>query len=229
MSQSLSPTAALAGETSPVPTKYGGVYPAKVYATNDPTHAGRIQMCVPQIFGTMPVQIWAPCCIAGGVVPAVGSVVWCLFQGGDPAYPVYIPPIAPPSPLSDYSSGSESVPATADVTTYASMPTPVRIAVDFGGGDWQCLFLFSAHIDITVNNAEVALALDISGANVIPAGSEPYNRIHVIAKSPISSTFSLQQYGTLLGGETDIELMHAGSACTISDVALQIVPFMMVL
>jgi Type VI secretion system/phage-baseplate injector OB domain len=91
MSQSLSPSAALGAQSTPTPATYGGVYPAKVYANNDPTHAGRIQMYIPQIFGAHPVKIWAPSCIAAGEVPEVGTVVWCLFQGGDPAYPVYIP------------------------------------------------------------------------------------------------------------------------------------------
>ena len=97
MSQSLSPGAAIAAQTSPTPTKYGGVYPAKVYATNDPKNAGRIQMYIPQIFGAQPVKIWAPPLVAGNIPPTVGTIVWCLFQGGDPAYPTYLPPLNPAS------------------------------------------------------------------------------------------------------------------------------------
>jgi len=76
--------------SAPAPTTYPGVYPAKVYANNDPTNTGRIQMWIPQIFGSSPVRIWAPPLINASA-PAVGSIVWCLFQGGDPSYPTYLP------------------------------------------------------------------------------------------------------------------------------------------
>lgn len=93
---SLSSSPATQSASSPDPTEYGGVYPAKVYSNSDPMGTGRIQMWIPQVFGGIPVKIWAPCCMANGAVPNVGDVVWCLFQGGDPAYPVYIPPYTIP-------------------------------------------------------------------------------------------------------------------------------------
>src|SRR5215469_5163845 len=76
---------------SPTPTTAPGVYPAKVYATNDPLHKSRIQMYIPQIYGSQPVRIWAPPISQAASIPVVGSVVWCLFQGGDPTYPTYLP------------------------------------------------------------------------------------------------------------------------------------------
>ena len=76
--------------------QYGGVYPAKVYSIADPSSLGRIQMFIPQVFGEIPVKIWAPSCISGGLVPAVGTIVWCIFQGGDPSYPTYLPTIPQP-------------------------------------------------------------------------------------------------------------------------------------
>ena len=81
---------------SPPPSKsgYAGVYPAQVYANTDPQKKYRIQMYIPQIFGTLPVKIWAPCLSQVTSVPPVGSLVWCLFQGGDPAYPTYLPQTA---------------------------------------------------------------------------------------------------------------------------------------
>lgn len=72
-------------------TTYSGVYAARVYSTSDPNHAGRIQMLIPQIYGTSPVKIWAPPLMKSPSLPVVGSVVWCLFQGGDPAYPTFLP------------------------------------------------------------------------------------------------------------------------------------------
>jgi hypothetical protein len=83
MSTSLSP--------GPTTQLFPGVYPAKVFANNDPLHQRRIQMYIPQIFGVTPVRVWAPPVSQATSAPVVGSVVWCLFQGGDPAYPTYLP------------------------------------------------------------------------------------------------------------------------------------------
>jgi hypothetical protein len=83
---------------SSVTTSYPGVYAARVYSTSDPAHTGRIQMLIPQIFGVAPVKIWAPPLSAGGGVPNVGDMVWCIFQGGDQSYPTYLPP-APSPPI----------------------------------------------------------------------------------------------------------------------------------
>jgi len=70
---------------------YPGVYAARVYNNRDPSSQGRVQMLVPQIFGATPVAIWAPPLIPPETPPAVGSNVWCLFQGGDSAFPSYLP------------------------------------------------------------------------------------------------------------------------------------------
>lgn len=91
----------LSASSAPETPNFGGAYPAKVYSISDPNHANRIQMYIPQIFGAAPVKIWAPPLMAGGSPPSVGAVVWCLFQGGDPAYPTYLPSI----PASSSGSG----------------------------------------------------------------------------------------------------------------------------
>lgn len=70
---------------------YPGVYAARVQNNNDPSSQNRIQMLIPQIFGATPVAIWAPPVIPPETPPAVGSTVWCIFQGGDPAHPTYLP------------------------------------------------------------------------------------------------------------------------------------------
>src|SRR5438046_1032280 len=75
----------------PPPTTYPGVYAAKVYANNDPQNGGRIQMWIPQIFGSSPVRIWAPPLVPNACLPKVGDLVWCFFQGGDTSYPTYLP------------------------------------------------------------------------------------------------------------------------------------------
>jgi hypothetical protein len=67
------------------------VYAAKVASIADTLGMGRIQMYIPQIFGATPVRVWAPPLIQQFLPPVIGQVVWCIFQGGDPAYPTYLP------------------------------------------------------------------------------------------------------------------------------------------
>jgi hypothetical protein len=112
----ITPNSALVSSPSTPPTLCGGIYPAKVFAINDPLHQYRIQMYIPQLFGTTPVQIWAPPCVPVSAAPAVGSVVWCWFQGGDTAYPVYMPRVVgggaqgPPGPAGP--AGPQGPPST---------------------------------------------------------------------------------------------------------------------
>lgn len=128
MSLSASPTAGLVPAS--IPDSYGGVYAAKVFSTADPSGTGCIQMYVPQIFGTAPVKIWAPPCIPGGDVPLVGSIVWCIFQGGDPSYPTYLPP-APAAASVQYTLTTDfSVAAGAgNVTALSGAFTPTGSSV----------------------------------------------------------------------------------------------------
>jgi hypothetical protein len=132
-----------------------------------------------------------------------------------------------PLPTQVNSSTNVVLPATTDINTYLSFPTPVSVTIDFPFGDWRSLLLFSMHIDLTTNNAEVAFALDISGMTNVAAGSQPQDRLHVIAKSPISATFSLARVRTLLDGRTTFELKYAGSSCDVEDVSFEVIPLAM--
>ena len=113
------------------PSQYGGVYPAKVYSTADPSGTGCIQMYIPQIFGSMPVKIWAPPCVLGGGVPAVGDIVWCLFQGGDPSYPTYLPPLPRPSPV-PVPAGRLSFPAQTIGTSVTQLVSSIVTYIENG-------------------------------------------------------------------------------------------------
>jgi hypothetical protein len=66
---------------------------ATVLTVTDPQGLGRVKVQVPQATGT--ASLWAyPLQDAGAAVPAPGSAVWVLFESGNPALPVYIPPAA---------------------------------------------------------------------------------------------------------------------------------------
>ncbi len=71
-------------------TRLFGVYRGSVVATNDPNGQGRIQVMVPGVHGQ--TSGWAmPCGDYGGIkTPNLGAIAWVMFEGGDPAYPVWI-------------------------------------------------------------------------------------------------------------------------------------------
>jgi hypothetical protein len=80
--------------------RFYGLYPGKCIDINDPERRSRIKITVPQITGEA-VSTWALPCRTPGIsngtptaadksVPATGAVVWVMFVGGDPNFPVWI-------------------------------------------------------------------------------------------------------------------------------------------
>jgi len=89
--------------------RFYGIYPGKCVDISDPERRARIKITVPQITGEA-VSNWALPCRAPetsngtpirphntGIaltrmptVPALESVVWVMFVGGDPNFPVWI-------------------------------------------------------------------------------------------------------------------------------------------
>jgi hypothetical protein len=129
------------------------------------------------------------------------------------------------APVKGTALAAQPVTATANIGTYAPLPTPVIGTLTLLGGPWLCLFDLAAYIDIGANNVEVSLALDITGTTTVPAGSNPEDRLHVLAKSPIAATLSLADYASVNAGDTTFELKYAATgAATVSDIAMSIVP-----
>lgn len=93
-----------------------GAYRALVLSTADPTATGRVRLQVPQVTGAAPTG-WVAPAQAGASVPAVGSVVWVIYEAGDPSYPVYIPPApAPYVPPADPAWQTQTSPAITGLT-----------------------------------------------------------------------------------------------------------------
>jgi Type VI secretion system/phage-baseplate injector OB domain len=120
-------TATVAAPTFP------GVYLAKVYSVSDPLGVGRIQMYIPQIYGQMPVNIWAPPLSAGASTPAVGDLVWCMFHGGDSSFPTFLPAISPnPFWQINWSGANQTVTPGAAVPLDATSSA----VIEKGAGSW---------------------------------------------------------------------------------------------
>lgn len=157
--------------TSTIPVTLPGVYAAKVYSISDPLHLGRIQMLIPQIYGTQPVQMWAPSVSAlnGNPVPKVGTTIWCMFQGGDPAYPVYFPP-QPPAGYSGQVVQQQSFTqaggsAAASNTTYSSIYTPLTMTKRYAGTKLRVDIRLSAFVVAVAGLVQVAA--QVAGVDTI--------------------------------------------------------------
>jgi len=69
---------------------YPGIYRAVVVDDNDPHKLRRLKVQVPDVHGSE--ASWASACVPAGSrrQPKVGSDVWVMFEGDDPARPVWI-------------------------------------------------------------------------------------------------------------------------------------------
>lgn len=61
---------------------YNAIYRARAAASG-----GTLDVFVPQVFGDVPIKVTES---VGGKVTGMG---WVMFQGGDPAYPVWLPDV----------------------------------------------------------------------------------------------------------------------------------------
>jgi len=70
---------------------YPGIYRAVVTHDNDPLQLRRLKVQVPEVYGDGD-SLWASACVPAGSrrQPKVGNGVWVMFEGGDPARPVWM-------------------------------------------------------------------------------------------------------------------------------------------
>jgi hypothetical protein len=139
----------------------------------------------------------------------------------------YQGPAAPPVPFKNVNTVAQNLAATANITTYAPLPTPMVSNVVVTAGNWLCLFVITVYINTTSNNTEVALAMNVSGGTNIPAGSRTEDRLHVLAKSPIGSSINQVVWAVVNPGSNRFEVQHSGQACTISDLAFSFIPLLL--
>jgi uncharacterized protein involved in type VI secretion and phage assembly len=77
--------------------RFLGKYRATVHDNVDPYGLGRIKAIVPAVTGPDQPSTWAlPCLPAAGAnmglftLPQKGAGVWIEYEGGDPAYPIWV-------------------------------------------------------------------------------------------------------------------------------------------
>lgn len=76
--------------------RYYGLYTGFVSSSEDPENLGRLQLLVPNVYGTKPYKYWAmPRGMMSGkgigffFIPNKGDKVWVSFENGDPKFPVW--------------------------------------------------------------------------------------------------------------------------------------------
>lgn len=74
--------------------RYSAIYRALVTSTTDSTNSGKIRVQCPQVAGLAEIRAAEP--VNSGIpVPAIGSLVWLMFSGGDVTKPAYFGNTAP--------------------------------------------------------------------------------------------------------------------------------------
>jgi hypothetical protein len=133
----------------------------------------------------------------GQISPAdMRTIVTELFNAAHPPY------------LSVVNPGPVTLPASA---SFAAVPTtspyaltlPVASVVEF------CL---SLNLDSAVNNNQVQLALDLSGATTVAAGSQSEQVLWAGGRQPVQSTLEVTYLQSLAAGTTDVALEYTAQS-----------------
>jgi Type VI secretion system/phage-baseplate injector OB domain len=104
--------------------KFFGVYRGVVLDNTDPLNAGRLRLQIPQVLGETPTG-WAWGVYSTGVVsplPAVGSGVFVMFEGGDLFYPIWCGTFSPTVAPVNYGSFIDYRTDTQQTSTTGAQP-----------------------------------------------------------------------------------------------------------
>jgi hypothetical protein len=112
----------------------------------------------------------------------------------------------------------------AAAAAFTSFPTPLTQVVT-AVADRTILVNFAAYIDTDVNNNDVSLGVQLSGATVEAAGAEPAHTLRLGGKTLVAATICLSYVETINAGDTTMEIMYKASLAgtDVSDVLLSAV------
>lgn len=98
--------------------RFYGIYRGSVVDTNDPLKQNRIRLRIPQVLHNEETGwAWGLFQNTPLVLPKVNDGIWVMFEGGDPAYPIWLGSFEP-LPLNygsfiDYRTGSQQTSTTS--------------------------------------------------------------------------------------------------------------------
>jgi hypothetical protein len=193
-----------------------GFYRAVVVDNQDPDGAGRVRLRIPQLLGTNNTG-WAYPMSYSGVPPEVNDLVWASFEGGDPAFPIYL------------------VFGTVDVAKFASVTGKLPIA---NGGTNAATAAEArtnlgaaasgANTDITsLTNPTINTALNLNtGAAIVFEGSsaDAFETTLTVTNPTVDRTVTIPNATTtLVGTDTTDNLTNksiSGATNTLTNIPL---------
>lgn len=141
------------------PPTYLGSYRALVTSVTDPTLTGRIRTQCPQISGTAELN-WALPLNPLDPIPAVGTVCWIFFNGGDLTKPVYAANGSyTTAPVSGIATGTVQ---TQSLTT-SSSPDVALVAIVSGAIGVGTGNTTAPHVSFKDGNGASAVDVFLSG------------------------------------------------------------------
>jgi hypothetical protein len=146
---------------------------------------------------------------SGEISPAdLRTIVTELYNDANPPY------------VNVVNQGPFTLPASAG---WAAVPGAVFTAGALNlGEDADVEFVISAKLDTMVNNNAVQLAVDMTGANVIAAGTNPEQVLWAGGKQQIQATMEVTFMAHLAAGVTNLAAWYTaqGSGAQVSALAL---------
>lgn len=128
----------------------------------------------------------------------------------------FLDPNGVPNPLTSPPPNFEfTVPGPITLAASAAwvpLPAPGLTGSFTLNHNWLCQICVSAYIDTVVNNNQINLDFQISGANSIAPGSPPQNVLRVGGKSETATTASLTTFYSFLKGTSTITAYYTAQA-----------------
>jgi hypothetical protein len=95
---------------------------------------------------------------------------------------------------------------------WRSLPAPGPVTGSIALSKVRTLMLvISCDIDSMVNNNQIRVGLDLTGATVVPVGSKPEQNIWIGGKQAVQSTMEVTYIQTLQPGTTNIDTQYNAS------------------
>jgi hypothetical protein len=113
----------------------------------------------------------------------------------------------------------------AVVGSFTAFPTTPLVQTVSAVTDRTVLVNFGAYIDTNVNNNDVSLAVELSGATVKAPGAVPAHTLRIGGKTLVAATLCLSYIENFNAGDTDMEIKYKASQAgtDVSDVFINAV------
>jgi hypothetical protein len=127
--------------------------------------------------------------------------------------------------VNSVSQGPFTLPVAAAFTALPS-PGPVTGTITLDT-DTTMLVIISANVDSVANNNQMQLALELSGATILAAGTKPEQVLWAGGKQAVQSTLEVTYVQRLLAGTTNAEVRYTAQQAGGTVSALAVIAMVM--